>query len=594
MINVQEKERSFVGISQLSLRSLLIGILGSCIITASSMYTALRMSALPWPTIFVSVLSMALLKILGKTTFNEINIAKTAMSAGAMISGGLAFTLPGLWITGEWSIPGATGQYFLKVLAIALAGMLLGTVLTWLLRPRFIEAEALPYPIGTAAAETIKAGDSVGKKSGILFGTMAFSAVFTYFRDSLRWIPDAIVSKWLYARNFFVGIWVSPMAIGIGYLIGPLYTGVWFLGAVLSYLLIIPLGTTLKLFASVEEATAFKSAAGIGLMVGTGAGIPISYIVSGINRILSKNKNKETGQKTQLESKHSHAENTGGEIHPEKETQYGLKTDKPYNGNLKWKGKFGHVRKVLIILPVVIAFMLSVACGLGVIPSILLIAGVFLTSTMAATITGQTGIDPMEIFGIIVLLAIRIFVDVDTTSAFFIAACVAVSCGYTGDLFNDYKSGHILGSNPVAQLISQVAGGIAGAVIATASMFAVINQFGGVGAEKGLPAAQAFAVSQMVKGIGNPLVFWAAIITGIVLYLFKVPAMTLGIGMYLPFEISSVVLLGGLIRFITDLWKRRTASNETGETGSIAASGLLGGEGITGVAIAIIKMITGG
>src|SRR5690606_3159416 len=100
------------------------------------MYTALRMSALPWPTIFVSVLSMALLKILGKTTFNEINIAKTAMSAGAMISGGLAFTLPGLWITGEWSIPGAAGQYFLKVLAIALAGTLLGTVLTWLLRPR--------------------------------------------------------------------------------------------------------------------------------------------------------------------------------------------------------------------------------------------------------------------------------------------------------------------------------------------------------------------------------------------------------------------------------------------------------------------------
>ncbi|NLC68737.1 MAG: peptide transporter [Clostridiaceae bacterium] len=566
--NTLEKERSFAGIPQLSVRSLIIGILGSCLITASSMYTALRMSALPWPTIFVSVLSMALLKILGKTTFNEINIAKTAMSAGAMISGGLAFTLPGLWITGEWSIQGAAGQYFLKVLAIALAGMLLGTVLTWLLRKRFIEVEALPYPIGTAAAETIKAGESVGKKSGILFGTMAFSALFTYFRDSLRWIPDAIVSKWLYARNFLVGIWVSPMAVGIGYLIGPLYTGVWFLGAVLSYLLIIPLGTALNFFATVEEATAFKSTAGIGLMVGTGAGIPISYIIYGINRILSKNKQKENIQKTQIDPRSSH------------------------RGN---RGKI--TSKILVILPVVISFVLTVACGLGVIPSILLIIGVFLTSAMAATITGQTGIDPMEIFGIIVLLAIRAFVNIDATSAFFIAACVAISCGYTGDLFNDYKSGHILGSNPSAQLVSQVAGGIVGTVVAAASMFAVINQFGGVGAEKGLPAAQAFAVSQMVKGIGNPQVFWAAIVIGILLYLFKVPAMTLGIGMYLPFEISSVVLLGGLVRFITDMFRRRLAPGETAkndETGSIAASGLLGGEGITGVAIAIIKMITGG
>jgi len=91
-----ENERTFLGIHQLSLRAILIGMLGSCVITASSMYVALRMSALPWPTIFVSVLSMALLKALGKTTLNEINITQTAMSSGAMVAGGIAFTLPGL------------------------------------------------------------------------------------------------------------------------------------------------------------------------------------------------------------------------------------------------------------------------------------------------------------------------------------------------------------------------------------------------------------------------------------------------------------------------------------------------------------------
>lgn len=553
MSDTPEKERSFAGIYQLSLRSILIGAAGSAIITASSMYVALRMSALPWPTIFVAVLSMALLKALGKTTFNEINITQTNMSSGAMIAGGLAFTLPGLWITGISSGKDMFAQYFWKVLAISVAGMLLGTVLTWLLRPRFIEVEALPYPIGIAAAETIKVGDEGGKKSAVLFSSMGFSALFAYLRDGLGIIPQAIISKWLYARNFYVGIWVSPLAVGTGYLIGPLFTGVWFLGSVLSYLLIIPLGTALNIFPSVDEAVAFKNTAGIGLMVGTGVGILISYIINSINSILKKRS-----------SKNSNISGSTGK-------------------------SSGNTARVLIILSVVASFILSVACGLSVIASVLLMIGVFITSAMAATITGQTGINPMEIFGIIVLLAIRIFVDVDATGAFFIAACVAVACGYAGDMLNDYKTGYELGSNPVAQLIAQAVGGLVGAIVAPVSMFAIINQFGGVGADKGLPAAQAYAVSQMVNGIGNPTVFWAALAIGAILYLLKVPVMTLGIGMYLSFEISSVVFLGGLIRLILDKVKPGSEQN-----GNITASGFLGGEGITGVAIAIIRMITGG
>lgn len=90
----RDAERSFASIHQQSFISILIGSIGSVIITAASMYTALRasmytalrMSVLPWPTIFVAVLSMALLKMMGNTTFNEINTAKIAMSAGGFRS----------------------------------------------------------------------------------------------------------------------------------------------------------------------------------------------------------------------------------------------------------------------------------------------------------------------------------------------------------------------------------------------------------------------------------------------------------------------------------------------------------------------------
>lgn len=541
-------EGKFLGVEQLSLRSLILGALGSCVITASSMYVALRMSALPWPTIFVAVLSMALLRLFGKTTNNEINITQTAMSAGAMVAGGLAFTLPGLWIMGIWNSSSNSSENYIKVLAISIAGMLLGSVTSYILRYRFIVKNALPYPIGQAAAETIKVGDEGGKKSILLFGSMLASAIYTFFRDQLALVPQAFMFK-----NSSIGLWNSPMAVGMGYILGTLYTGVWFLGALFSNAFIIPFGPKLGLFADAAAASAFTTSAGIGLLVGTGLGVLLGIIISGIKKLFTTKENSNVD-----------SSNTN-------------------------KKKLLSFSRILIILSTALAFIFTIASGLTVVPSVLLIIGVFIVSIMAATITGQTGINPMEIFGIIVLLAVRIFVDISATDALLVAACVAVASGFSGDLFNDYKTGQILGTNPKAQLISQIVGGVFGTIVATVALFAIINQFGEVGAGTALPAGQAVAVSAMINGIGSPVVFGIAAGLGAILYLLGLPTATLGIGVFLPFVISSAVFLGGVIRFVTD----RVRGKASDETGNVAASGLLGGEGITGVGIAIVKMFTG-
>ena len=99
---------------QLTLRGALTGILGLMIITVSSMYVALRMGALPWPTIFVTVLAMSVLGHRKDSTLQEINVTHTMMSAGSMVAGGLAFTIPGLWIMNpEASVP------FLPIMVMA-------------------------------------------------------------------------------------------------------------------------------------------------------------------------------------------------------------------------------------------------------------------------------------------------------------------------------------------------------------------------------------------------------------------------------------------------------------------------------------------
>jgi uncharacterized oligopeptide transporter (OPT) family protein len=540
------EERRLFGVDQLSLRSLIIGMLGSGILTASSMYVALRISALPWATIFVAVFAMALLKALGRTTLNEINITQTAMSAGAMVAGGLAFTLPGLWITKIWSGQALLTEHYWQVCSIALVGVLIGTIATWFLRVRFLDQANLPYPIGVAAAETIISGDAGGKKAATLFGTMGLSALFTFFREK-GWLPSALTAKTLYANHFYLGIWLSPMAVGIGYMIGTLYTGVWFIGSVLAYLIIIPFGPLLKIFVSPAAAVAFKNTAGIGLMVGTGIGILLTYLWGQL-------KNLKLGQ-----------------------------ADSP-----SLTAPLRKRQRIIVSGAITLAYLLSIVCRLSPLPAALLIIGIWVTSAMASIITGETGINPMEIFGIIVLLGIRMVTKVDPTGAFFIAAAVAIACGYSGDLLNDYKVGKILGTNPEAQLISQIAGGVVGALVASVALFAVIRNYGGVIPSKELTAGQAYTVSQMVSGVGDPTVLGMAMIIGALLYILKVPSMTLGLGMYLSFEISAALFLGGLIRWISKrFWPKSI------DTGNIAASGFFGGEGITGVIMAIINMIIG-
>ncbi len=121
------------GNRQLTLRSLVIGAIGSVVITTSSMYVALRMGALPWPTIFVAVMSLAILKALGNTNLNEVNVTHTAMSAGSMVAGGLAFTVPGIWI-----LDANASMSFLSLLILTLSVTVLVVIFTGLIRKYFV------------------------------------------------------------------------------------------------------------------------------------------------------------------------------------------------------------------------------------------------------------------------------------------------------------------------------------------------------------------------------------------------------------------------------------------------------------------------
>ena len=418
------------------IRAVIIGAIGSILITASSVYVALRVGAVPWPTVFATILSVIILRLIfRKTTVEEINIAQTGMTAGAMIGGAIAFTVPALFISNPEIDP---NSLLTPLLSVGIAGLILGAILTWIWREEFIIREELPYPIGVACAETIKV--STDGKGGLLFTiSAAVAVVFTVLRDKLALIPQAISSKALAAKNITFGSVMMPLALSIGYMIGPLSTLIIMVASIISFNVFIPIAVANDLFANYDIADSFRQNVGLGILVGTGFGILLGFIIRNIKSIFIKLKEKKQETKNTAEKK-------------------------------------SKITRALYIAGVAISYIFMCASGVPLIPSILVIALTYITTLMAVVITGQSGIDPFEVFGIIgIIILTLIFPDLTLTEKIMVAAVIAIASGFAGDTMFDYKAGHILDTNAKSQLISQVVGGAVGVVV-SAAVFILLSK----------------------------------------------------------------------------------------------------------------------
>lgn len=563
---------------QLTLRGVVVGCVGCAIITASSVYMALKMGALPWPIIFAAIVSLFFLKALSKgtSTLNEANVTHTVMSAGAMVAGGLAFTIPGAWMLGL-----AQEISLLDMLVIALAGVALGLICTIVLRKHFVEDAELEFPIGEAAAQTLLAGESGGSTGRKLFGAMGFAGAFAFLRDAFGVIPSMIAALPIPGVAF--GIYVSPMMLSVGFLVGTGAVVVWFAGALLGNFGIIVGGTAAGLW-DTATAQGIVSSLGMGVMMGSGLAVIAKDILpkgASLVRSALARSNASAG--------------VFGLTAGVRVAQPGATVSR--SSALAWASALS-----------VAALALLVAMLLGLDPAVsaAVVLLSFVTTAMSAQSVGQTGIDPMEIFGLIVLLLVAAFADVAQVQLFFIAAMVAVACGLAGDVMNDFKAGHVLGTSPKAQIIGQAIGGVVGAVVAVLVMYVLLSAYGAeaFGSQGTFVAAQASVVATMVSGIPSVPAFVVGIVAGFALYLVGFPSMMLGLGIYLPFYMSFTAFLGAMAKVAYDAvikWRsesyaegegteRRAASEETG---LVVASGLLGGESIMGIILAMVVAFSG-
>ena len=521
-----------------------IGIVGAILVSASSFYIVLKFGALPWPTIMVTLLSMITLKFFKRTDNKEITITHTIMSAGSMVAGGVAFTVPAYIILGGKLSD--INQYLLCI--TILLGSIAGSFLSYIFRSKLIEEEKLEFPIGEAAYNLVKSGENTENIRYVAFGTL-FSSVIALFRDfSFSKGKPPFIPALLSLKNGLLSLYVSPLLVGIGYVLGFVNTFVWFLGGAVIVFIGEPLAKIFKL----NDFAIMKNSFGMGFMIGIGIAVILKIIFS------NKSKNEKNNQ------------------------------------NIFKKLSFLSIFSMIVII---LIYKLSIFLAL------VLILISILCTIIAGYSTGKTGVNPMEIYAIITILlisflnkilnglnifGIKFSADLTTLTLFLLACIIAVACGLSGDILNDFKSGYRMNVNPKDQLIGELIGSIVSSFVITFLFFVFFRIYKNIGPVENtdLIALQASIVATVINGIPFLGIFFAGLIFGMVLSLLNLPVLTFGIGIYVPFYLTSTVFLGGLISYFANRHSKKLHSNLL-----LLSNGLMSGEAIVGVILSVAAYI---
>ena len=537
---------SKTGISETNITfpAILTGIIGAVLVSSSSFYIALKFGALPWPTIMVTLLSMMTLNLFKKANNKEITISHTIMSAGSMVAGGVAFTMPAYIILGGKLTD--INQY--QLLLTILGGSVAGAFLSYIFRAKLIEEEKLEFPIGEAAYNLVDSGKSVKNIRYVAFGTL-FSSIIAFFRDfSFTKGKAPVIPTVITLKNGLFSIYLSPLLVGMGYVLGFVNTFVWFLGGAIVLFIGEPLAKMFK----IADFPIMKNSFGMGFMIGIGIAIVL--------KIIFANKMKKDTENKSIIAK-------------------------------------------LLVLSVISIIVITFIYKLPIFLSLVLVLISILCTIIAGYSTGKTGVNPMEIYAIITILlisflnkmlnglnigGIKFYTNLNTLILFMLACIITVACGLAGDILNDFKSGYKMKVKPSEQLFGELIGAIVSSFVITFLFFVFFKVYKVIGPVENteLIALQASIVATVINGIPFLGIFFMGLAAGLILSLLNLPVLTFGIGIYVPFYLTSTVFLGGLVSFIGNKVSKNSHSKLL-----LISNGLMSGEAIVGVILSIMAYI---
>jgi putative OPT family oligopeptide transporter len=599
-------------VPQLTFRAILLSMVLAVILSAANAYLGLFAGLTIATAIPAAVVSMGVLRLLGGGTILENNIVQTGASAGSSIAAGVIFTIPALIILGYWQ-----DFRYSWVLAIAGLGGLLGVLFSVPLRRSMIVDEPLPFPEGKAAAEVLKAGENPGPGLRILaFSAVVGAVVKAAAASGFRMIPDTWAEAGFLGKYLgYIGTNLSPALLGVGYIVGLNIGIVVVSGSILSWHIGIPLyhafflGSDPTLAAQVAGASAADAAYAIWSAkiryLGVGA-----MLIGGVWTLFSLRNSLVSGIRSGIAAARK---GTGG---PVAETERDLP--------MKWM----LIALVLFVLPLLGLYQAIVGQWSVSVPmTIIMIVAGFLFVSVSAYLAGLVGSSNNPVSGItiatilfasvVLMLLLGSDSKIGAVAAIMIGAVVCCAAAVGGDNLQDLKAGYLVGATPWKQQLMLGIGAFSCALI----MAPVLNLLAaayGIGAPtpehpNSLAAPQATLMASVAQGLFGGHLPWGMIGIGAAVGAaiialdeilkargahFRVPVLAAAIGIYLPLELMVPIFLGGLLAHFVERRHMLAASDEAGRDrihrpGTLFSAGLITGEALTGILIAIPIVLSG-
>lgn len=581
-----------VSMRAFTLRAIILGSLFGIMFGAANAYLGLRVGLTVSTSIPIAVMSVAAFRmlqpVLGRTTILEMNISQTVGSASSSQASGIIFTIPALFLWGF--SPGVA-----KLLVVALAGGMLGVLFMIPLRRFLVRNEhgKLPYPEGTASAEVLVAADAGGTHARNVFMGLGVGALYKWLMSGLNlWPRDAWAKVPLLPKGL-IGVDVAPALIGVGYILGARIGLVMVGGSAIAWLIIIPIieligrgmteplyPETVRLISDMDPEmiwTRYIRYVGAGAVATAG----IATLIRSTPMIISSFKEGMRGLRTRVEGNPA--------VVAIKRTDWDLP--------LKVVG-IGVSIVVLFLAVVPHVFGFIEFFSVRILGALLVAIFAFFFVTVSSRIVGLVGVtsNPTSGMAIATLLGTSlIFAALGWTdatgkvAALSVGAVVAVAASVAGDMSQDLKTGFLLGQTPRYQQVGEMVGLLAAGFFICASVLALERAYHFGTPE--LPAPQANMMMLVIDGVLQAEIPWAFVLVGVGLALaavaLRIPALPFAVGIYLPITTMTPIFIGGMIRKILEGQQpSEQAKRDVREQGVLYASGLIGGDGLMGVAIA--------
>ncbi len=583
-------------VPEITFRAVLLGAILSGVFGVANAYLGLKVGMTVSASIPAAVISMAVLRgLLKKGTVLENNIVQTIGSSGESLAAGIIFTIPAFFI---WNAQGLisheVGRW--QIFMLSILGGSMGILAMIPLRRYLVHREhgKLAFPEGTACAEIIQAGDTGGVKARQVFIGMAAGAVYKIFMSLARLWPEVPSvnlfwgegKKGLPGAN--VGIDATPALLGVGYIIGPRIASYMFGGAVLGYLGIAPL----LAYIGQQAPDIIISPATIPLSKLDPAGLRGNYIkYIGVGAVVLGGFVSLIKSIPVIIS--SFAAGISQMFRGKGDSSGASRTDRDLPLNLVVIG--------LLIIAVVIWLMPGTE--LDLLGAALAVIFGFFFIVVAARIVGIVGSSSSPVSGMtlatlfatcMIFLAFGISGATGMIAAMYVGAVVCIAVCMSGDIAQDLKTGYLLGATPRSQQIMEFVGLIIPAIIMGAVLALFNDAFGFVkdaAHPEPMLAPQANVMAAVVQGVMHGDLPWIPIVCGIMLAaaieIIGVSSLPFAIGLYLPLDLSTPIMAGGIL---ASLIKHRYNGSDSfktkNESGVLFASGLVAGDALIGVAVA--------